>query len=409
MQQFLSVTATADAEAARRYLSVTASLEDAVNLFFEGGEQALSDAHAAPAPEPAGDASLSAQERAYFVAQDRLEALRAEYNNRFTIKRRLSEFLFSKEPTNASEFAAAYPRFPLAVERNALGDLLRFFPFMVAKPLLAVVLAPARPSAAELEAVERGPLAGAELAALLEQHAVVTAAVAGGAAAAALEELGVEQRRAPLLALVGLDLHSNAILVGVVELRRGEDPAPGLRALLDRYAERRRAHERFVTGLGEGRPASPPRAPDVRVAEERRLRQEQERAYQQMVAQHAQELEARAADQRRVAEVDQRRAERAALARSFTEESIAPGRAVTLQIRLPSGRKLVHRFDAHATFQRVHDFVSTLEETGFADPLAPFELRAGFPPATLPLAQPIAQRFPDSAQESIEVKELSAD
>ena len=411
VQQFMAITAASDPAVARRFLAVTGSLEDAVNLFFESGEEALPEE---PSPTPRMEGGLSDAESEYFAGQDRLEALRREYNSRFSIKRRLSDFIFAKEPTNALEFSNAHPRFPLALEKNALRDLLAFFPFMVEKPLLAVYLAPPRLAPAETAHIERRLFGYAEVQALLEEHTLLTAALTSHEQARELEPLGVELRRAPLLALLALSVNVKPVLLAAIELREQTDPPAllaELRACLARLAEQRRRDELFVQQLANPQPAEPlPATPSAQLAQERRLREDQERNYQQMVERHAQETAARAQQQReeerRAAEAEQGRQRRAKLARSFEGESVPAEHAITFLIRLPSGQKLQRQFDGRATFQRVHDFVASVEEKGFANSEAEFEIRSGFPPVRLELDERIAQRFPSSTRESIDVREL---
>lgn len=416
LQEFMLFTACTDPEVARRYLSVTRTMEDAVNLFFESGEEGgLTPArrNVVPAAGNSSDGGLTSEEEAYFAAQHRLEQLEREYNDKFgfSITRRISDLIFSRDQTPATEFLTAYPRFPIPLEKPQLKDLLKYLPFIVKLQPLAVCLAPPPQTTAQRELVERGPLSASETVALLGDKATTTAVLASNPQAQLLVACGVDLRKAPLVAVVHFDRQAQLALLGVVELSR-PDFTQALRDTFTVFDAQQRVDERFVERLLRG---EPPEATPVgnsnSLQEERRLREEQERAYHKMVEQHKKDAEVKqreqAEAQRRAAMVERQQVKQKELTRSFTEEQVPVGRAVTFLIRLPSGKKVTRVFDTQATFQRVHDFVLTVDDKGFTDPLAEFEIRAGFPPVRLALADSIGSHFPVAAEESIDVREVA--
>lgn len=143
---------------------------------------------------------------------------------------------------------------------------------------------------------------------------------------------------------------------------------------------------------------------------ERHVKQAQDQQYEEFVRKAAEEKkakEAKEAEERALEEARlKREKERAEFKARLANEKVDSAYAITLQLRFPSGQKVVREFDRRSKGGYVHLFAGTYENKGFENPNADFELSAGFPRKVIDKEATLESVFGTSDSEVVHVMEI---
>jgi hypothetical protein len=143
---------------------------------------------------------------------------------------------------------------------------------------------------------------------------------------------------------------------------------------------------------------------------ERQMKLEQERAYQQIIEKQKEEMRKKEEEEQiKLAQSQkqlQQQQKREALKAKFAAPVPNGVETISIGFRLPSGKRETREFDKNDRLEDIRDFISLLENKGFAEENSDFELFTGFPSRKLEENLTLREMFENSDSELVHVKEV---
>lgn len=135
---------------------------------------------------------------------------------------------------------------------------------------------------------------------------------------------------------------------------------------------------------------------DVAYAETLRKIEEERRKREEEMKEKKKEAESLAVKQR----------EKTEFMAKLSNEQVDPAYRISIAFRFPAGQKIVRDFDRRSKVGYAHMFAGTVENKGFENPTAEFELAAGFPPKVINREETLESVFGESDSEVVHVREV---